>query len=87
MDHLAAAHSDGGDGTTRLACSTTECTSGDLPRIVFRAVKVAKTCDATLYETSETETFGEDGEPAIEGGGEKYEASPNELGVFVETCV
>ncbi len=48
---------------------------------------MAQTCDATLYETSETETFGEDGEPAIEGGGEKYEAPPNELGVFVETCV
>ena len=48
---------------------------------------MAKTCDATLYETTETETFKEGCEAALGGGGEKHEASPNEPGVFVETCL
>ena len=67
--------------------STTESTSGELPRLVFHAVKVAKTCDATLSKPSERQIFEEDGEPSIEGGGEKYEAPSTELDVFVETRV
>ena len=42
--------------------------------------RLASLVPVRLYEVDETTTFGEDGEQAIEGGGELYNVSQHKLG-------